>query len=168
MSTFLIIYPPTSVFVHVSNIMSTFLIICPHFSVFAHILIFITIYPQRYYPKEAEEYKKISPHVFLDPPTFKVYGGSFTPIGDHHQQALSSCPFVHYLDLVAILTDQTTFQKIVPEWDEKSRRFRFAGSRHAFTTSWIRSHTFLPTVGVSVKKNTEETLLWRKYFSGKS
>ena len=38
--------------------------------------------------------------------------------------------------------------------------------QEAFTPSWIRSHTFLPTDGVSVK-NTEETPLWRKYFKGK-
>ena len=88
-------------------------------------------------------------------------------IRDCHRQAFGSCPFVYYLDLGAIPTDRTTLQKIIPKLDEKSRRFRFAASLHAFTPSCIRSHTFLPTDDVSVKKNTEETSLWRKYFSGK-
>jgi len=39
--------------------------------------------------------------------------------------------------------------------------------QEAFTLSWIRSHTFLPIDGVSVKKNTKEAPLWRKYFKGK-
>ena len=38
----------------------------------------------------------------------------------------------------------------------------------AFMASWISSHTLLPTDGHSMRKNTEDTSLWIKYFKAKS